>query len=107
MNISIDIYTSGAYVAIRQQEVLQQTWRRSKPCTPVNDEALKTVLRRAEEGRGQPKGAAEGLKKGRGSRRGCLKGLKKCRGSRRGGRTGLKKSRGSRKGGQKGLEKGA
>ena len=99
------LHTSGAYVAIRQQEVLQQTWRRSKPCTAANDEALKKVLRRAEEGRGKPKGAAEGLKKGRSSRRGCLKGLKKCRCSQRRGRTGLKKSRGSRKGGQKGLEK--
>ena len=39
--IYIYIYTSGAYVAIRQQEVLQQTWGKSKPCTAANEEALK------------------------------------------------------------------
>ena len=44
------IYTSGAYVAIRQQDVLQETLRESKPCLAVKDEALKKGLRRAQEG---------------------------------------------------------
>ena len=48
--IHICIYTSGAFAAIRQPEVLQQTWRKSKPCPAANEEALKKGLRRASEG---------------------------------------------------------
>ena len=45
--IYIYIYTRGAYVAIRQQEVLQGTQEGSKPSTAATDKGLKKILRRA------------------------------------------------------------
>ena len=39
--------TSGAYVAIRQQEVLQGTQEGSKPSTAATDKGLKKILRRS------------------------------------------------------------
>ena len=42
--IYIYIYTSGAYVAIRQQEVVQETQGESLPCMAANEEGIKKGL---------------------------------------------------------------